>query len=176
MGGILAAAGSLFGKAVASTVSSSLFAGLSGNSKDAGRIAQADSSLRQALDGDAYQLGFIIGQAANSATSVGKEAYRRALAYYNSAAGTSYQPGAVAPKQISPVQRAVETFGNAVRDAAGNLVQTVGTGAVNAANTAVSAPNSNQANTKSVPISPTQLAIGGGVLIAVLFGLKRRHA
>jgi hypothetical protein len=151
-----------------------LFAGLSGNKKDAGRIAQAASSLQQALDGDATQLAFIVGQASNSATSVGKEAYRRALAEYNRQAGTNYQPGAVAnvPKSISPLQRIISnTISNIRTDAGAGVQQALATSA-NTAGSAIAGGNGTGLTSGS--ISRTQVYLAGAVALAAILALKKR--
>lgn len=121
---------------------SGVFAGLSGgNKKDPARVALAQRSLEKALQGDASAVEWMKSQALDhpqgSATQVGKEAYRRALAEYyrqagENAVGTNTGPlpsyENPAPPQ-SPVKGIIDRAVQDVRNVMGNAVSTVVTGA-----------------------------------------------
>lgn len=128
----------MFQLAAFAAQASGIFAGLSGgsNKKDPERIATAASSLQKALNGDQSAVEWMKSQSLphpnGSATQVGKEAYRRALAEYarqvgqpNDAAEPTWNnPGG----STSPVKGIIDRAVQDVRNTVGNAVSTVGGG------------------------------------------------
>lgn len=129
LSGALSVARSLGG---GGAVGAGLFDGLKGNRNDKKRIATAQSSLQKALNGDASAVEWMKSQADNSATAVGKEAYRRALREYYRIAQQGGAPSTdvYAPAlQTSPVQGVVNRAIQDVRNTTGNAISTIATGA-----------------------------------------------
>lgn len=77
------------------------------NSKDkSARIPAAIAALNKALAGDQQALAYMRQQSQNSATAVGKDAFRRALAYYDSnKPAAAPKSTATPPPTIVPIPR-----------------------------------------------------------------------
>lgn len=154
---------------------SSIAGGLKGNASDQKRIAAAQSALDKALAGDSSQIAYMIQQRWHSATAVGKEAFRRALATYDSRFGSSYasagDPATGAVAAPSPVQAVVQqTTDNVKRDLADGAQQIL-TGVTNA----VTGKISPSAGT-SFPFTKNQLYVGGALLLGLIFLPKLLHS
>jgi hypothetical protein len=179
---LLAAAASLI-KPVASSAATGIMAGLSGaDKKDPERIAAAQAALTKALAGDASQILYMQQQAGQvvgygSATAVGKEAFRRALAEYDRQRGTHYNSqSAAATSTASPAQAVIAQTQAAVRTDLANGAQQLLTGTVNSITGAIS-PNAGP----SVPLTQNQLSwiyVGAAalVLIAIPLLFHKGHA
>lgn len=160
---LLAAASAVPGPQQAFVGAASFLSGLlPKNKKDAERVARAQSELAKALAGDAAALLWIQQQAGvvpgyGSATEVGREAYRRALAAYNAQRGSFASP--VAPP--TPFQQQVSTTVAQVRQDIAQGFQNIGAGATTAAADTISGGS----RAVTIPLNRNQL-----VLFAVLAG------
>jgi len=131
---------------------------LPANKKDPLRIANAQSNLEKALAGDMAALAELKRAAAGgSATEVGREANRRALAAYN-AQRTSFESPVAPP---TPFQQQVSTTVAQVQEVIAQGVQNIGAGAT----TAVANRISGTPNAVTIPLNRNQL-----ILLAVIAG------
>jgi len=91
--------------------------------KDKARVAAANSALQSALNGDASALQYMQGQANNSATQVGKNAFKQALQQYYAA--QAQRTGGVVPVSTVPYQPPSTSQPSALQSAIGSTVQSV---------------------------------------------------
>jgi hypothetical protein len=138
----------------------SLTGALVANKKDPERVATAQSNLTKALAGDSAALAALQSQAVGSATEVGKDAARRALAAY-----AATKPSFVTPINQTPLQQQVADTVNNVRTDIANGLQNIGAGATTALANTVD-PNKKAV---TVPLTQTQLLVIAGIAAAILF-------
>lgn len=154
VGLLVPAASTLVSKGV-----SSLFA----NKKDPQRIQAAQDALQRALAGDASALAYMQSQAVGSATQVGKDAFKAALAAY-AANRTSFTP----PLTATPLQQTVASTVDSIKQDLATGVQRIGAGASSAAANSIS-PN---AGALTVPLDRNMLLLLGAVAAAIIFFRK----
>ena len=146
--------------------------------KDKARVAAANSALQNALNGDASALQYMIGQSNNSATQVGKNAFKQALQqYYN--AQQQKAGGTTSPTQIqyqpppsstpSPIQSVVDNTVQAVRNDIAGGVQQIGAGTTTYAANSISGTGS----AFTLPTNSRTLLIMAGVAVGALLILKK---
>jgi len=170
---LAAAASGIANFAGTAAAASGVFAGLSGSrKKDADRIAVAASSLQKALNGDQDAVAWMKSQATGSASAVGREAYRRALAEYQRSVGqpnTAPEPTWQNPGgSTSPVRGIVDRAVQDVRNTVGNAVSTVGGGAATEAGTRITGTGAGSNPPSSFPIDQNTMmlvALGAGALL-----------
>jgi len=138
--GVMAAASALNGF-------ESLVGGGGLSSKDKARVNAANSALTKALAGDASALQYMIQQSNNSATQVGKDAFRAALTqYYNTKTGNITAAPATSTVQYqstqTPLQQVVSDTTSKVNQDIANGVQQIGAGATTQLSSAISGNSS----------------------------------
>lgn len=149
--------------------------------KDKQRINAAQSALTKALSGDSAALQYMNQQASNSATDVGKEAFRRALqSYYQQKSGQggaaaytapSYSP-AVSNSNESALGSELTDLKNNVRDDVANTIRRVGAGGSNEVANSVAGTDA-QRHGLTIPTNPAQLLIIGGIAVGAFLILKK---
>jgi len=138
----------MLGIAAASSLLSGLVGGGGGlSSKDQARVNAANNALTKALNGDASALQYMIDQSNNSATQVGKNAFRAALTqYYNTRAGNITAAPATSTVQYqstqTPLQQVVSDTNARVAQDIANGVQQIGAGATTQLSNSISGNNS----------------------------------
>lgn len=153
----------------AATLIGKIGGGLVANKKDPERIAKAEAWLQQALAGDQTALANLQAQASGSATEVGKEAARRALAAYN-ARSASF----IRPETTTPLQAQVKTTVDAIRNDLAAGVQNIGAGATSAAASALGTNQNRFTLPVSIPFTPMQMLLMAGAAIGVIMLARRR--
>jgi len=115
--------------------------------KDKARVNAANDALTKALNGDASALQYMIQQSNNSATQVGKNAFRAALTqYYNAKSGQVTTAPATSTVQYqstqTPLQQVVNDTTSRVNQDIANGVQQIGAGATTQLSNSISGNNS----------------------------------